>query len=180
MTSVFQHPSRISSFEDVMKRILFGLFCSSAVLLLSLPPYACSQQAARESPRLKLYVGEIKGDEDLVKSVRAHLVDELAKRRVALSPSESESDATLSCIGVHRVGTRLMLRSRSTVAIVIRGDIQLHARNGRKLWTSDVSSTRWAASETESFASVAASRTTQVLRQMTPQMTELQNHFDKE
>ena len=153
-----------------MKRIVFALFGSVVVFLLCLPTEACSQQVPSESSRLKLYVGEVKGDEDLVKSVRSQLVDQLAERGVALVASEEEADATLMCVGVKRTGTRLMFRSRPTVSIVIRGDIQLISRDGRKLWTSDVSSTRWAFSETASFAEIAASRVAQKLRQMIPQM----------
>jgi hypothetical protein len=154
-----------------MRRVAFGLFCSVVVLSLSLTSEACAQQMHSESPRLKLYVGEIKGDEDLVKSVRAQLVDELTKRGVALVASEEEADATLAGVGVHRTGTRLMFRTRPTVSIVLRGDVQLIARDGRRLWTSDVSSARLALSETASFAEIAASRVAQKLRQMTPQMT---------
>jgi hypothetical protein len=164
---------------DFMKRLFFGTACLSLVLL----PGSCnlvSQQALREDSRLKLYVGEIKGDEDIVKSVRDHLVDELSKRGVALSPSESESDAILLGTSVHRVGSRLIIRNHATVSIVIRGDIQLNARDGKKLWTSDVSSTRWAVSQTGSFAEVAASRTARVLREWTPHVNKSQCHFDKE
>lgn len=158
-----------SSCEDLMKRNVFGIFCFSAVLLLSV---SCDVYSQHETTRrLKLYVGEIKGDEDIVKSVRDRLVDELAKRGVALSPSENESDAILRGIGVHRTGTHLMLRGRSTLSLVIRGNIQLSARDGRKLWNSDVSSTRWAISETGSFAEIAAGRTADVLRRISPQIT---------
>lgn len=153
-----------------MKRILFGLFCCVLVLSPGLPSEACSQQVSSESPRLKLHVGEVNGDEDLVKSVRSQLVDELSKRGVALVASEEEADATLRAVGVHRTGTRFMIRTRPTVSIVIRGDLQLIARDGRKVWTSDISSTRWAFSETASFAGIAASRVAKMLRQMTPQM----------
>ncbi len=151
-----------------MKPFVFAVFYSSVAFLLSFPSGSYAQLAPSESSRMKLYVGEFKGDEDLVKSIREHLVDELAKRGVALSPSDEEADAVLVGASIHRVGKRLMFRSKATMSIVIRGDIQLNARNGRKLWSSDVSSTRWAVSETQSFADIAASRTAQVLRQMTP------------
>jgi len=154
-----------------MKRFRLGLFCFVLVLSLSFPFGSCSQQLPAESPLLKLYVGEVKGDEDLVKSVRAQLVDELAKRGVVLVASAEEADATLTGIGVHRTSTRFMIRSRPTVSIVIRGDVQLNARDGRKLWTSDVSSTRWAFSETASFAQIAAGRVAQILSQIAPQMS---------
>lgn len=153
-----------------MKRILFGLVASVVMLSVGLRSEAWSQQVPSEAPRVKLYVGEVKGDEDLEKSVRAQLVDDLAERGVALVASEEEADATLIGVGVHRTGTRFMLRTRATVSIVIRGDVQLIARDGRKLWTSDVSSTRWAFSEVASFSGIAANRVAQKIREMAPQM----------
>lgn len=150
--------------EYQMKRTFFFICCLSAVFLSAISPALYSQQASDR--RLKVYVGEIKGEEDIVKPVRDRLVDELAKRGVALSPSEDESDVILLGTGVHRVGTRFVIRSRTTVLIVIRGDIQLSARSGKKLWTSEVSSARWAISEPGSFAEIAASRVAPVLHKL--------------
>ena len=152
--------------EYQMKRTSFFICCLSAVLLSAISPALYSQQASDSDRRLKVYVGEIKGEEDIVKPVRDRLVDELAKRGVALSPSEDESDVILLGTGVHRVGTRFVIRSRTTVLIVIRGDIQLSARSGKKLWTSEVSSARWAISEPGSFAQIAASRVAPVLHKL--------------
>ena len=147
-----------------MKRIVSGLLCSLVMLSLALPfeAYTWDMSAA---PRLRVYVGEVTGDEDLVKSVRSQLVDELAKRGIALAASEEEADATVRVVGVRRAGTHVMFRTRSTVLIVIRGDLQVIARDGIKLWSSDVSSTRWAFNETASFAKIAASRIARMLRQ---------------
>jgi hypothetical protein len=157
--------SPVRNVGGLMKRVLFGLSCSVVVILAGLPPASRSQQIVPESPRLKLYVGEVKGDKDLVTSIRSRLVDELAERGVALVASAEEADATLTGIGVHRTYRRWMFRSRPTVLVSIREDVQLNAHDGRKLWTSDVSSTRWAVSETASFAEIAASRVAQRLRQ---------------
>lgn len=154
----------------MMKRILFGLFCTVVVVSVALPAGACSQETPPKSSALTLYVGEVKGEEDLVRSVRAQLVDELVMRGIALVASEKEADATLTGSGIHRAGTRFMVGTHDTVSIVIRGHLQLIACDGRKLWSGDVSSKRWAFSETGSFAQTAAGRVAQILRQLSPQM----------
>jgi hypothetical protein len=156
--------------EDVMKPIPLAMFWFFIVLSPGLPITASSQAAPNDTPRLRLYVGEIKGDEDLIKSIRDHLVDELGKHGVALSPSPEEADVVLTGSGIHQVGTRFVVRSKVTELIAIRGEIQLSARDGRTLWSRDISSARWAVSQTQSFAETAASRTEPMLRLISPRI----------
>ena len=149
-----------------MKPLKLVLSASAICLISPFPLAAFSQAKLTEPSKLKIYVGAVKGDADLTRSIRSQLVDELARRGIALVASEEQADAVLSGFGVQRTARRFTILGKTTVLIVIRGDIELTSRNGKKLWTSDVSSARWAFSETRSFASNAASRVDLALHQL--------------
>ena len=76
-----------------MKRIVYCVFSLAVVLWISISPRACSQQVSDKAPRLKLYVGEIIGEKDVVKSVRDHLVDS------PLISSETFVESPDPCVG---------------------------------------------------------------------------------
>jgi|GEM_PF-5492201 hypothetical protein len=154
-----------------MKPFFRTLFLSAALFTTLLPSKAAQPQALSGQPRLKVFVGEVKGDEDVSQSIRTRLVDELARRGVALVASQEQADVTLKGIGVHRTARRFMIRGQATVSVVIRGDVLLFTRGGRQLWNGDVSSTRWAFSETRSFAETASSRVASFLSQFSVPLT---------
>ena len=149
-----------------MKPLKPVLFTSAIFLLSAFPLTTLSQANLTEPSRLRIYVGEVKGDADLTRSIRSQLVDELVARRIALVASEEQADAVLTASGVHRTGRRFTTPRKTTVLIVIRGDIELTSRDGKKLWKGDVSSAHWALSETRSFASNAAGQVDQSLRKL--------------
>jgi hypothetical protein len=109
-----------------------------------------SQAAAQQSMDLRVFVKPLEGpDAELTKSVGKKLIRELEKRGISVTESKDDADAILT-------GSGLMQTSRknsygSHPAVCIRASLRLVNKNGVALWTEDVSSSRYAVSETSSF-----------------------------
>ena len=116
-----------------------------------------AQSFVNSGPQLRVYVGAINGpEEDFARHVRARLVDELLERGVALVESEENADAVLTGERVQESTKSLKLGRRP--AMCIRGDLHLRAKRGALLWSGDISSDRYAVSQTASFAQNAGKK----------------------
>lgn len=122
-----------------------------AILLLSCGIFATAlpaQTAARQPLILNLYVSPLEGpDANLVKSVRAKLIDELAKRGIAIIESKENADAILTGSGLMQAATNF----RGHPHIHVLASMRLVNKNGVALWAGDVSSRSLAFSESASF-----------------------------
>lgn len=125
----------------------------TVLLMLSCGIFATAlsaQIAERQPVILNLYVSPIEGpDAELAKSIRGKLIDDLAKHGIALAESKENADAILT-------GSKLMQNSFPT-KLGHRSILHIHAtmrlvnKNGVALLAEDISSSRFAVSESASF-----------------------------
>ena len=104
---------------------------------------------------MNLYVKPLLGpDAELDKSVRQRLVSELLKRGIAVTESEESADVILSGSGLMQTSFPPSFGHHPSVRV--RATLRLANKRSVALWTSDVSSSRYAVSETASFVDKAS------------------------
>jgi len=139
------------------KLVQTAFLCAVAVLAPALVQAQFAQFAEPHDRLLKVYVKPMQAsDPDLAKSVREKLIVELEKRDVAVTESEEGADAILTGTGLVQSSFPASLFHRSGMRFRIRAGMRLVNKRGTALWASDVSSSRYAVSETASFVDRAA------------------------
>lgn len=133
-------------------------FVRNLLLLLSAIAATAMLEAQNATPQasdLRVYVAPLQGeDADLAKTVTEKLIGFLKKRGVSVSESREEADAVLSGSGLIQstFGTSFSRRPSYRIRAIMR----LVNKRGVILWAADVSSSRYAVSESSSFADKAA------------------------
>jgi hypothetical protein len=125
-----------------------------ALLLLSCGTFATAllpaQSATRQTIDLKVFVSPLQGpDAELAKSIRAKLIGDLEKHGVSVTESKENADAILTGSGLMQSSFATSIGHRPTLRI--HASMRLVNMNGVALWAEDVSSSRYAVSESSSF-----------------------------
>lgn len=129
---------------------LLLLFCAvTATVMLN------AQKATPPASDLSVFVAPLHAEDAyLAKTVTAKLIGSLKKRGVLVSESREEADAILTGSGLIQstFGTSFSRRPSYRIRAIMR----LVNKRGVILWAADVSSSRYAVSESSSFADKAA------------------------
>jgi hypothetical protein len=109
-----------------------------------------AQAEMRQHIELKLFVAPLEGpDADLVKSIRTKLIKDFEKHGISVTETKEDADAILTGSGLMQSSFPTSLGHRPTIRI--RASMRLVNKNGVALWAADVSSSRYAVSESSSF-----------------------------
>jgi hypothetical protein len=142
--------------SEITNMKLHSIWIALLCCLMTTPALRAQRVTNNDRP-LRVYVGPISGpEEEFTHHVRARLVDELLERGVALVETEENADAVLTGERVQESTKKLRVGQRP--AFCIRGDLKLVARRGALLWAGDVSSDRYAVSQSASFAQNAGKK----------------------
>jgi len=121
-----------------------------------------AQIATHETMDLKLYVSPLEGpDAELAKSIRGKLIGNLEKHGISITESKENADAILSGSGLMQSSFATSIGHRPTLRI--HASMRLVNKNGVALWAEDVSSSRYAVSESSSFVEKVTSKVADAL-----------------
>jgi hypothetical protein len=147
-----------------MRALVLSLLLSLSAILVIAPLQA--QTDAPPSNELKVFVQPLQGpDGDLAKSVTAKLIGELQKHGLAIAYAREDADAILSGSGLMQTNKSLSLGHRPSLCI--RGGMRLVNKNGVAIWVEDVSSARYAVSESASFVDKVANGVSEAMAEET-------------
>lgn len=139
-----------------MRRFVVAGLLMIGGVLAAIPLHA--QIASHPRGEMNVYVAPLEGpDATLAETVRTKLVKELEKHGITVVDQKDSSCAVLT-------GSDLMQSSFATSwlghhpTMRIRASLRLVNKNGVTLWAGDVSSGRYAVSETGSFVDNAAGK----------------------
>jgi hypothetical protein len=109
-----------------------------------------AQAEMQQRNDLKVFVAPLEGpDADLVKSIRTKLIKDFEKHGISVTETKEDADAILTGSGLMQSTFPTSLGHRTTLRI--RASMRLVNKNGVALWAADVSSSRYAVSESSSF-----------------------------
>jgi len=128
-------------------------YISTALLLacgLLAASFVHAQSDTRRPVDLKVFVAPLEGpDADLINSIRVKLIRDFEKNGISVTETKEDADAILTGSGLMRSSFPTSLGHRPTLRI--RASMRLVNKNGVALWAADVSSSRYAVSESSSF-----------------------------
>jgi hypothetical protein len=135
-------------------------FVHATVLLVCGVFAAMPLNAQSEMPQsndLKVYVSPLQGsDAELAKSIREKLIRAFEKHGIFVTESSENADAILTGSGLMQSSFATSVGHRPTLHI--RASMRLVNKNGVALWAADVSSSRYAVSESASFVEKVAGK----------------------
>ena len=109
-----------------------------------------AQADKQQSNDLNVFVAPLEGpDTDLAKSIRTKLIRDFEKHGISVTETKEDADAILTGSGLMQSSFPTSLGHRPTIRI--RASLRLVNKNGVALWAADVSSSRYAVSESSSF-----------------------------
>jgi len=109
-----------------------------------------AQSERQQTIDLKVFVAPLAGpDADLVKSIRTKLMKDFEKHGISVTETKEDADAILTGSGLMQSSFPTSIGHRPTLRI--HASMRLVNKNGVALWAADVSSSRYAVSESSSF-----------------------------
>ncbi|MFZ1085566.1 MAG: hypothetical protein WAN35_11415 [Terracidiphilus sp.] len=121
-----------------------------------------AQSEEQETRDLKVFIAPLSGpDADLVNSIRAKLIRDFEKHGISVTETRENADAILSGSGLMQSTFATSLGHRPTMRI--HASMRLVNKNGVALWAADVSSSRYAVSESSSFVEKVTEKVAEAL-----------------